>query len=259
MITPNSRCAYLDLPPDPRFSAQAYLVGYGSDGPLLYWGTQADDSIGDKIELVERHVRRLAGRVPHTFAVFGVADWDAAFSPWPVSDTTGRHFAGLAHDTLAWLKGTFIPTVETALERDNRLRNPSSERFERERFLVGYSLAGLFALWALGTGAPFSGAASCSGSLWFPDWEEHARTARYPEGSLAYLSLGLREERAHDPLVSTVGDATRIQADRLDADPAVRASVLEWNGGGHFTEPELRIAKGAAWLLERSRPWEVRS
>lgn len=251
MITPSNRCARLDLPPDPRFSAQAYLVGRGSGGPLLYWGTQTDDGIEDKIELVERHVRRLAGRASHALAVFGVADWDAAFSPWPATGTAGRHFAGLARDTLAWLKDACIPTVETALGRDGRPENPGSERFERERFLIGYSLAGLFALWSLGTGAPFAGAASCSGSLWFPGWEEYAKTVRYPEGSLAYLSLGLREERAHDPLVATVGNATRIQADRLAADPAVRASTLEWNGGGHFTEPELRIAKGVAWLLEQ--------
>ena len=249
MIAPNSRRTRLDLPPDPRFAAQAYLVGCGSGGPVAYWGIQARDGVEEEVELVERHVRRLCGRMPHVLAAFAVADWDAAFSPWPAEGAAGRRFAGRARDTLTWLEGVCVPAVEEAIGHAPRPGGPSGRQDGTGRFLVGYSLAGLFALWALGEGTAFEGAASCSGSLWFPGWAGHAQAARYPTGSLVYLSLGLREERAHDPLMASVGDATRAQADLLAADPAVRSSTLEWNGGGHFTETSLRVAKGMAWLL----------
>ena len=62
-----------------------------------------------------------------------------------------------------------------------------------------------------------------------------------------YLSLGDREERARNPVMATVGDRMRaayalLQARGMDC-------VLEWNEGNHFTEPEIRTAKGFAWCF----------
>ena len=63
-----------------------------------------------------------------------------------------------------------------------------------------------------------------------------------------YLSLGDREERSRNPLLQTVGSCILQQERVLEGQTDC---VLEWNPGNHFREPELRMAKGFAWLLNR--------
>lgn len=79
------------------------------------------------------------------------------------------------------------------------------------RLLCGYSLAGLFSLWTFYESQAFDGVISCSGSLWF-------------------------------------GDCTRRQYELVCGDINVSRHILEWNNGGHFNEPEKRIAKGIKWI-----------
>jgi predicted alpha/beta superfamily hydrolase len=95
----------------------------------------------------------------------------------------------------------------------------------------------------------FDGAASCSGSLWFPGWDSFCHTAQAPAGSIVYLSLGGKEEKTRNPAMAGIGDATRKLEQKLKQDPALQAVTLEWNPGGHFTEPQQRTAKGMAWLV----------
>ena len=48
--------------------------------------------------------------------------------------------------------------------------------------------------------------------------------------------------------MATVGDSIRrLHQIYEDADGV--NSVLEWNEGNHFREPELRMAKGYAWVI----------
>ena len=65
-----------------------------------------------------------------------------------------------------------------------------------------------------------------------------------------YLSLGDREERTRNPVLSTVGDRIR-EAYELLRDTGTDC-VLEWNRGNHFKEPDLRTAKAFAWLINRT-------
>ncbi len=63
-----------------------------------------------------------------------------------------------------------------------------------------------------------------------------------------YLSLGDKEEKTKNPVMATVGDSIRrLHQIYEDADGV--NSVLEWNEGNHFREPELRMAKGYAWVI----------
>ena len=64
-----------------------------------------------------------------------------------------------------------------------------------------------------------------------------------------YLSLGDREEKTGNPVMSRVGDAIRRAAFLLEE--SGRACVLEWNKGNHFKNPDLRTAKAFAWLMNR--------
>lgn len=62
-----------------------------------------------------------------------------------------------------------------------------------------------------------------------------------------YLSLGDREERTRNPVMSQVGNAIRRAEAVLTG--AGKDCVLEWNKGNHFKDPDLRTAKAFAWLL----------
>ena len=113
-------------------------------------------------------------------------------------------------------------------------------------FIGGYSLAGLFALWAAYQTDAFFGVAAASPSVWFPGFAEYMRQNRI-QSNAVYLSLGNREEKTHNPVMATVRD--RIQ----EAHALVKAQgvncFLEWNEGNHFKEPDLRTAKAFLWVL----------
>ena len=113
-------------------------------------------------------------------------------------------------------------------------------------FIGGYSLAGLFALWAAYQTDTFAGVAAASPSIWFPRFTDYMR--KYPiRLRRVYLSLGDREERTRNPVLATVG--TRI----TEARDLLRAQgvdcVFEWNPGNHFQDPDKRTAKAFARLL----------
>lgn len=164
------------------------------------------------------------------YAALEVEDWNRELSPWPAPPVFGKTpFGGGAQATLSRLLTALLPRFDPALPR----------------IIGGYSLAGLFALWAHCETDAFAGVAAASPSVWYPGWDAYA-DAHAPRG-IAYLSLGEAEPRARNPRMATVGDAIRRQALRFRDIP----SVLEWNPGNHFTDPELRTAKGFAWCLNR--------
>jgi len=71
--------------------------------------------------------------------------------------------------------------------------------------------------------------------------EHEIRTRR------VYLSLGDREEKTRNPVMATVGDCIREGYEWLREKDI--PCVLEWNRGNHFKEPDLRTAKGFAWVV----------
>ena len=118
------------------------------------------------------------------------------------------------------------------------------------RGLAGYSLAGLFAIWALYQTDIFSRAASMSGSLWYPGLLDYlsARTPpRRPD--CLYLSLGDREARARDTVLKTVRRETEAVAAHFRARGIPTA--LEFPPGNHFQNVTERMAAGIGWLLGR--------
>ena len=115
-------------------------------------------------------------------------------------------------------------------------------------YLGGYSLAGLFALWASCQTDRFVGIAAVSPSVWFPDFLEYMQENRI-QSRLIYLSLGNKEEKTRNLMMSTVGDCIRkLYAWLQECDIPC---ILEWNPGNHFRESEIRTAKAFAWLLEK--------
>ena len=171
-------------------------------------------------------------------AVSGLA-WDDDLTPWPIPPIMkgASPCAGQADAYLETLTERILPKVLEAL--------PVAPACVA---LAGYSLAGLFALYAMTRTDRFARVASASGSLWYPGFVEYAKThapVRQPDA--LYLSLGDREGKTRNPLMRTVEDNTRALADFYRE--AGIHTRFELNPGGHFNDPNGRMARAIAWML----------
>ena len=193
---------------------------------------------GEEAEKIVRLVREQTGTDFALGAVAGV-DWDRDMSPWAMDPVFrgGPAYTGGAGAYRKLLVGEILP----ALEGEGGLR-------PRRRMIAGYSLAGLFALYALLEGEDFSRGASVSGSLWYPGWMDYlAGRLTGPLPERVYFSLGDREARTRNPKLQPVEENTRRSAELLAR--AGVETVFESNPGNHFQQPEERTARGIAWLL----------
>ena len=108
-----------------------------------------------------------------------VKDWNHDLSPWKAPAVFGRdQFGDGAEETLA-------EVLKTCNDRN------------KTYIIGGYSLAGLFALWAAYQTDAFSAVAAASPSVWFPGFSEYMKE-RIPQVRSVYLSLGDREEKARN-------------------------------------------------------------
>ena len=124
------------------------------------------------------------------------------------------------------------------------------EEYKGKNLIIGgYSLAGLFALWAAYNTDVFKAVAAASPSVWFPGFDEYAHNNKL-KTEIVYLSLGDKEEKTRNQQMATVGTKIRTLYETYRADNI--NCVLEWNNGGHFSEPDLRTAKAFAWALNQT-------
>ena len=175
------------------------------------------------------------------FAAIPVESLNDALSPWEAPAVWEKQgFGGKAADTLCFLTGQVIPTLK------QQFRLPENVKI----ILGGYSLAGLFALWASTQTDLFYGVAAASPSVWFPGWMEFEQ--QHPiQAQRVYLSLGNKEEHTKNAVMAAVGDNIRTLHSRL----AERGTdcTFEWNSGGHFKDADLRTARAFRWVMEESR------
>ena len=193
-----------------------------------------------ELQSMESEVAAIAQGSAHSFlfAAVPVKSWNDELSPWEAPAVWGKEcFDGNAADTICFLTEQAIPTLKQqfALPRNVRI------------ILGGYSLAGLFALWASTQTELFSGVAAASPSVWFPGWMEFEQ--QHPiQAQRVYLSLGDREEHTRNATMAAVGENIRT----LHRELAERrkSCVLEWNCGGHFKDADLRTARAFRWVME---------
>lgn len=121
------------------------------------------------------------------------------------------------------------------------------EDSKKQYYIGGYSLAGLFSLWASYQTDRFLGVAAASPSIWFPGFMEYMKEHEM-KCKAVYLSLGDREEKTRNPVMSRVGDCIREAHDWLETKGI--PNTLTWNRGNHFQEPGLRTAKAFAWNIK---------
>lgn len=188
---------------------------------------------------MDGEVAAIAQSAPHfLFAAIPVESWNDALSPWEAPAVWGKQgFSGKAGDTLRFLTERVIPTLK------QQFHLPENVKI----ILGGYSLAGLFALWASTQTKLFYGIAAASPSVWFPDWMEFEQQ-RPIQTQRVYLSLGDKEERTKNAVMAVVGDNIRTLHSRL-TERSIDCT-LEWNSGGHFKDTDLRTARAFQWAME---------
>ncbi len=191
----------------------------------------------------------------------GVDLWEENFSPWcaPRVFAKGPNFGDGAQKTLDTLINHVIPWTES------ELTDPPTYRV-----LVGYSLAGLFSLWAgvsqqVARGcqhdataphvdapaATFQRIGAVSGSFWFPgllDYVDQQLSGGVVGLTHVYLSLGDREARTPNPQIMHVRENAELLASKLES--AGITSMFELNRGNHFQNVEGRVQKALNWLLK---------
>ena len=172
------------------------------------------------------------------FAAVPVTNWNDELSPWKAPAVWGKQgFGGNAADTLRFLMAQVIPTLK------QKFNLPETVKI----ILGGYSLAGLFSLWASTQTNLFYSIAAASPSVWFSGWMEFEQ--QHPiHAQHIYLSLGDKEERTKNPVMASVGDNIRALHNRLTEYGA--DCILEWNSGGHFKDSDLRTARAFRWVVE---------
>lgn len=169
------------------------------------------------------------------------ASWERDYTPWPAETPAGREpFSGGGPRFLEELKEA-IPVIgekhPLLLGRENRA-------------VLGYSLGGLFALWAFCAGDLFGTAASLSGSLWYEGWMEYLPGHVPEKAGKVYLSLGKKEEKSGPARMRRVGENTRQTAEILRLAGRFGEVPLRMENGGHFTDIPGRWQTAFCWLDE---------
>ncbi len=180
---------------------------------------------------IENEVALIAANCGKSFRLIAVKidNWNTDLSPWKAPAVFGKDdFGGGAEETLAGIL---------------KLCSDVSKTY----YIGGYSLAGLFALWAAYRTDVFKGVAAASPSMWFPGFADYMNENEIKTGAV-YLSLGDKEEKARNPVMATVGDRIR-EAHAMLSGHGVKCT-LEWNEGNHFKDTDIRTAKAFSWLIK---------
>lgn len=212
---------------------------------IFYYGNKQSNSI--LIQLVDDYdlslipqekgyIDELTNNAEYLLVAIKVDNWNHDTVPWSAPASFGNEdFGNGANETLEFI-------LDNVIKPFNDTRNTF--------YIGGYSLGGLFALWASYQIDVFEGVNAASPSVWYPNFKDYVHQNVIKTKSV-YLSLGDKEEKTKNEVMKTVGDAIRdihsyFQANNIDC-------ILEWNVGNHFKESDLRTAKGFAWLLNNNK------
>ena len=195
------------------------------------------------ISVLDNEVKHIEENTDRNFSLvaFKIEDWNSELTPWEMPLLRGKgNFGDGATRTLEFIKNNLIPAVSEYINIENK---------EIKYILGGYSLAGLFSLWSGYQTDIFEGIAAVSPSVWYKRWIEYVGAGK-PLSEKIYLSLGDTEEKTKHQILSKIGDNIRKQHEILENSENVK-TVLEWNEGNHFQNPNTRTAKGFLWVMNK--------
>lgn len=169
------------------------------------------------------------------FVSIKVEDWNRYLSPYRAENPfrKGDYFSGEADTLLASICNELISLVE----KDEEVK---------ERYLVGYSMGGLFSLYASSISDILKGVGSVSGSLWYEKFDDYLSS--HPlKIEKVYFSLGRREKESRNKVLKTVEEKTKAIYETIEKEGIECSFSLQ--EGGHFQDEEKRIRDAISYLL----------
>ncbi|MBO6033520.1 MAG: esterase [Prevotella sp.] len=208
---------------------------FGSETPEFFLvqpsARHENASLEDEVTLLEALLPR-----PFLLVTIELEDWTLGLMPWPDGNISRDPEAGKhGQETLDYILQGLLPELE-------RRYGP------RPVILGGYSLAGLFALWASCQTDRFPAIAAASPSVWIHGWLPFAKKNR-PMAKAVYLSLGEREEHVKNQAIARVGDNLRAYYEMLRSQLDPEHCILVWEEGGHFNDNAGRLARAFAYSV----------
>lgn len=167
-------------------------------------------------------------------------NWFSSLSPWKEKLSNFPLFEGKGEETFGFLTRKLYPLMK--------------KRFGFEKaILAGYSLAGLFSLYAGTKTEVFDAIASISGSLWYPDFVSYLQKNPMRCENI-YLSIGEKESNSKNKILKT-GLSCQLEAFSL-FNSQKKNVLFQLNPGGHFIDCEKRTIEGIDFLFEELRKEE---
>ena len=212
--------------------------------PCRLWGPETPEfflvqpSARHENASLEAEMTQLTALIDRPFLLVTIEleDWTIDLMPWADGNISRDPEAGKhGQETLDYILQGLLPELE-------RRYGP------RPVVLGGYSLGGLFALWAATPTARFQAIASASPSVWIHGWIPFAKKSR-PMAVAVYLSLGDREEHVKNQAIARVGDNLRAYYELLRTHLDPEHCTLVWEEGGHFNDNAGRLARAFAYSV----------
>ena len=164
-----------------------------------------------------------------TLVYVTISDWNLYLTPWKAENPfkKGEYFGGRGETLSSSIISSLVPMVE-------------KERKARKRYIIGYSLSALFALFISTLTPLFHGVGSVSGSLWYEDFVPYL-SSHTPKTGRVFLSLGKKEERVRNKTIQSVREKTMV-CERIIREKGIETTFILENGG-HFGEEGKRIER----------------
>lgn len=211
---------------------------FGSEQPACILVQPSARHENPTLEAEAQEMEKLV-KVPFVLVTIELEDWMLELMPWADGNISRDPEAGKhAQDTLNYILTSLIPELE---QRFNQL----------PVILGGYSLGGLFALWASMQTGRFKAIAAASPSVWIRDWVPYAQK-HTPMAENIYLSLGNKEAHVKNQAIARVGDSLNNQYLLLQKQLGTNHCILFWEEGGHFADNAGRLARAFAWCIKSS-------
>ncbi|MCR4617956.1 MAG: esterase [Lachnospiraceae bacterium] len=182
------------------------------------------------LEMIEEEIKIIKELTCKDFKLiaFKVSDWNRELTPWSAPAVFGKtDFGDGAGDTLKEILDVCTDGRKTY-------------------YIGGYSLAGLFSLWAAYQTDIFKGVGAASPSVWYPGFDKYFLSHDI-KADTVYLSLGDKEARTKNQVMARVEENIKHLNDNL-----MNNNIhchFESNLGNHFKDSEIRTAKAFAYIL----------
>ena len=227
-----------------KIKCHIYSLEANSINKIIYW-------IEDHTTNVPNKLLQLTSFQNYVLIGISIPYWNKNLSPWYCPRLFGEEkndFKGEGPKTLSWLINNCIPKIEKDF-----LDIKSNTQIKR--YMGGYSLAGLFSLWVFYNDINlkekiFEGVCACSPSLWFKKWDEYIKDRVANEQSIVYLSLGDKEGKTKNEVFKKMKTGMDKMIEKVKNDKGVIKYIFEENKGGHYSDVDLRMAKGFKWIIE---------